>query len=287
MKRIGWIAICGLMVSAVLVNAQQSPASGQAAGSGAAQQAASPGLSPTDEALVTVAEGRELGGEDPTYFQTRTTVKYDHKWVPGDVSRDRFRSFSLVSFGPNKSWAFTVELPFLVHVATPQEETTGVGDLEFKFGKMITKGERFRQAIGTQLNLQTSSDVMIGGSATVLKALYYNSYVPAKDWMIFGSLNYAHSVHLAPGAATVSEIEPEVTISRAFSKFAVYLHFDNYYDFPVSEWGNTVKLGIAKTVGRRQLWVIDVYNEYGINAYARAKFTNDLGINVTRYFGAN
>jgi len=35
------------------------------------------------------------------------------------------------------------------------------------------------------------------------------------------------------------------------------------------------------------LWMIDVYNEYGINAYARAKFTNDLGINLTRYFGVN
>ena len=29
---------------------------------------------------------REMGDEDPTYFQTRTTVKYDHTWVPGDTS---------------------------------------------------------------------------------------------------------------------------------------------------------------------------------------------------------
>lgn len=226
-----------------------------------------------------------MGDEDPTYFQTRTTVKYDHKWVPGDISRDRFRAFSLVAFGPNKSWAFTAELPFIVHVATPQEETTGVGDFEFKFGKMLTNRERFRQAIATQMNFQTSSHDMIGGSATVLKGYYYVSYVPAKNWMLFGALNYAHSVHLSEGALTVSTIEPEITISRGLPWFAVYLYFDNYYDFPVSEWGNTVKVGVAKALGKRQLWTVDVYNEYGINGYARRNFMNDLGISLTRYFG--
>ncbi len=67
----------------------------------------------------------------------------------------------------------------------------------------------------------------------------------------------------------------------------MYLHFNNYDDFPVSEWGNTVKLGVSNALGKRQRWIMDVYNEYGINAYARAKFSDDLGINVIRFFGSN
>jgi hypothetical protein len=123
-------------VSGVVMNAQQSPT---AQGSGSGQTAAATGRADFDDP-ESQQQQRELGDEDLTYFRTRTTVKYDHKWVPNDGARDRFRSFSLVSFGPNKSWAFTAELAFVVHVATPKEETTGVGDLEFKFGKMITKG---------------------------------------------------------------------------------------------------------------------------------------------------
>jgi hypothetical protein len=253
----------------------------------AVPQSSSQAANPVRQDLVSEKQQKEMGEEDATYLQSRTVIKYDHKWVPGDVSKDRFRSYSQVAFGPKKSWAFTVELPFLVHVATPQQEVTGVGDLEFKVGKLITNGERFRQAVGGQLNLQTSSNEMIGGSATVMKVLYLNSYALAKKWMVFGSLNYAHSVHLAGVASTVSEIEPEVTISRSFRPFGVYLHFDNYYDFPVSEWGTTVKFGVAKTLGRKHSWTMDIYNEYALNAYARAKFTNDLGISVTRFFGAN
>lgn len=230
---------------------------------------------------------KEISNEDQTYFRPRTVLKYEHKFVPGGIARDEFRSFNLYSFGPRKRWAITAEMPYLMFISTPTGSSTGVGDAEFKFGTMFQKTEKFRQVVGVQLNTQTASDPLFGGTATIMKALYANSLVINTRWIVNFSWNYAHSVHLSEVASTVSQMEPEVTLSRSLPWFALYLHFDNYYDFPISQWGNTAKGGLSRAFGERSQWTINVFDEYGLNAYARSKFTHKVGIDVARYFGSN
>lgn len=226
----------------------------------------------------------ELSQQDQTYFRSRIVFKYDHKFVPDDVSKDRFRTYVQYAFGSTQRWVVTSELP-IVNVSSPTKSTTGTGDLEFNFGYMPTKTERFRQAIGTQLRIQSASDPALGGAATVMKALYLTSFVMSSHWVLDASVNYAHSVHLRDGAGTVSTIEPEYTISHSFPWFTFYIYGDNYFDFPVSKWGNTIQGGLSKSFGKQKLTVVSVYDEYGLNSHARAGFKHDVGVNITRYFG--
>jgi len=278
------LLVAVLMLMATLMCLAQSPSSNPP--DNGLPTTGAPQTSSIDEQNDEVQTLREeQADEDQTYFRSRTTFKYEHKFVPGGVSKDIFKSFTLYGFGRSQRWAITAEMPYLVHITTPTESTNGVGDAEFKFGRLIHKTSTFRQGIGAQLNVQTASDPAIGGSATVIKALYANSLVVGTKWILDFSCNYAHSVHLSEGAGTVSRVEPEGNMSRLFPWFAFYLHFDNYYDFPVSTWGNTIKGGLSRTVGKRKVWNVSVFDEYALNDYARAGFRNDMGINITRFFG--
>ena len=217
-KQSGWLAVAVWIMTicptaAVGCGQDQSPDSSSANQSVPASTRASVPAETEKQALKTYRA--ELSEEDETYFRARTVLKYEHKFVPGDIAKDEFRSFNLYSFGPKKRWAITVEMPYLMFISTPAGSSTGAGDAEFKFGTMFQKTERFRQVVGVQLNTQTASDPVFGGAATVMKALYANSLVLNTRWIVNFSWNYAHSVHLSEGASTVSQMEPEVTLSRS------------------------------------------------------------------------
>jgi hypothetical protein len=225
----------------------------------------------------------EIGDKDFTNFSPRVTFKYDHKIRAEDSSTDRVRFRTLWSFGPRRRWAVSAEMPYLV-MNSPADSTSGGGDLELKFGAIINRTQRFAQGAGIQVNAPTASAPPLGGNATIIKALYGNSLTLSSKWFLDFSFNAAFPAGVREGVTVQKAIEPEANLARAFPWFTAYLHSDNYYNWPISEWGNTIKFGMSKRFGERFARTIDVYWELPLNHYASQSFKHDIGVDVNIYF---
>ena len=220
-------------------------------------------------------------------MESHVAFKYRHDDFDGGVSGDSYKFHWLQSFGPSHRMAAGIELPF-AHVSAggPDEPSaTGLGDIVLDFREMLWKGEKFEHA-GVELTLPSASADAIGEGQTVLRLAWGCSGQLTAHALLSAELGYNKAVHNQRATPGINSIEPELILSQAFAKrFAGYIDWDNYYDFGISEYVQTMQIGLEIALDHREKWTFAPYVLFPLNHASRIIETrNAVGLDVTYAF---
>ncbi len=216
-------------------------------------------------------------------FRSRLSFKYSCKLRPEDTRLQGIKLGAAYSFGPRKRYGVAMEAPFKF-VTSSGSTVAGFGDLELYTGMVLHEGERYKDGAGVQFNAPTATSSVLGGQQSTFKILYGGTITLTPKWYLSLSFNYAMPIWTKSGPG-VNEVEPEIDLARALPWFTVYVHWNNYYDWPQPEkWENTIKFGGSRKLDKKRLWNLNLYCELPFDAQSREKFNSNWGFGLTRYF---
>ena len=302
-----WVA---LVASTQRANAQTStPSDGASQQSKFPQAQASPQQPGSASSLGTQTSvpgppGHEDALENPlleqadedeivTNVESRIAFTYDHAGFNEGSSGDYLRLEWVEAFGPAKRMAVKFEFPFIHFDGGANEpNANGIGDILLEFTGMLGKTEKFEHAAAVEVTAPSASDDLVrlgvlgGEGETVIRAAWGFSTQVTAHTLLSGNLAYNKAVHARHGLETTNEIEPELILSQAFGKrVGGYLDWDTYYDFPASEWAQTLKVGIEFVLDRKEKWSVSPYFAFALNDFAReADFRNNAGFYLSYHF---
>ena len=229
----------------------------------------------------------EADEEHITYMDSHITLEYNHDALEGGSSLDQIQVHWLQALGASKRLAAGIEVPFLhLHGANAQPSANGIGDVTLEFRGMLTKGEKFEQAAGLELRLPSASNELLGESQTVFKPEWGFSAQITSRTLLSGEVGYNRGVHSGPPQTEINNIEPELILSQAFAKrFGAFLEWNSYYQFNVSKFVQTLKVGLEVELDRKQKWSIAPYAVFPLNHISREEeFKNSVGFDLIYNF---
>jgi len=288
-------AFLGLVVLAKNVDAQQPPA---AVPQGSPQQSGPAGSSGTQNP-TTANPGQQDALDNPlleqtdeerniTYMESHVSFKYRHDAFDGGASGDSYKFHWLQSFGPSHRMAAGIELPF-VHASGEgpgESSVNGLGDITLDFRGMLGKSEKFEHAAGLEITLPSASNDRIGDSQTVLKFIWGCSAQLTTHTLLSAEVGYNKAVQNQRATPGVNNIEPEIILSQAFAKrVGGYLDWDNYYEFNVDEYVQTLEIGLEIALDRQEKWTFSPYVLFPLSHASRIIETkNAVGVDVSYQF---
>jgi hypothetical protein len=269
------VSRCALGQSTGTNSSQQGPPSPPQAQSGAAphpQDALDNPLLENANATRTI-----------TFIEPFVNLEYRHDALDGGVNTNTVYLRWLQSFGPKGRFAAGIELPF-GNATAPEGEPSGggIGDIRLGFRGMLHKGEHFEHAAGIEITLPSASNDTLGEGQTVLKFIWGFSAELAKHTLLSGEFGYNKAVqnqHATPG---VNSIEPELILTQGLAKrVACYLDWDNYYEFNIDEYVQTLEAGAEFAIDRKNKWTFAPYIVFPLNHAGRITETkNAVGFNL-------
>jgi hypothetical protein len=220
-------------------------------------------------------------------MDSHIALKYNHDELEGGSSLDQVEVHWLQALGSSKRLAVGIEVP-LVHLNSEDMEPSanGMGDIILEFRGMLTKGEKFEQAAGIELTLPSASHDVLGENQTVFKAVWGFSAQITSHTLLSGEVGYNKGVRSGPFQTEINSIEPELIFSQAFgNRFGAFLEWNNYYEFNVSEYVQTLKVGLEVELDRKQKWSLAPYAVFPLNHVSReAEFKNSVGVDLVYNF---
>lgn len=198
----------------------------------------------------------------------------DGGMVDGNEIRLRWQQ----AIGKSKRMAASIELPF-AHISEPENQSAGgLGDIKLEFRGMLSKGEKFEQAAGVELTLPSASSDALGEGQTVLRLVWGCSGQLTPHTVLTGEFAYNKAVansHAGPG---VNSIEPELILSQIFAKrVGGYLNWDNYYEFNVDKYINTMKVALEIALDKKDKWGFAPYAVFPLS-HASSLLETKLGV---------
>lgn len=287
---VGTLAALGQSSPAQQTPATTSAGSPQQAGTAGASQTQNP--TPANPTQPDALDNPILEQADEerniTYMESHVAFKYRHDDLDSGVSADSFKFHWLQSFGPSQRMAAGIELPF-AHVSAggPEEPSaSGFGDIVLDFRGMIWKGEKFEHAAGIELTLPSASAGPVGEGQTVLKMIWGCSAQLTTHTVLSAEVGYNKAVQNQHDTPGVNSIEPEFILSQTFAKrFAGYLDCDNYYEFNVDKYVNTLQIGLEFALDHQEKWTFSPYVLFPLSHASRIIETrNAVGLDVTYTF---
>lgn len=265
---------------------QQTPQPSAPASSFPAQTSANAKAS-ADDALENPVLEQADEEQSITYMQSHVTFKYNHDEYDEGASGDRVRIDWLQSFGPSQRLAAGIELPFVgFHGSNGEPSGSGLGDIVLKFRGMLGQGEKFEHAAGIEITVPSASNDQVGENETVIRLVWGFSAQLTPRTLLSGELGYNKAVQTSHGLPGTNSIEPELILSQAFAKRAGgYLDWDTYYDFSVSEFGQTMKAGLEFELDHKEKWGLAPYFQFPLNHFTRiTEFKNSVGVELSYNF---
>ena len=212
-----------------------------------------------------------------TYMESHVAFKYRYDSFEGGVAANEFRLRWQQAIGDSQRVAVAIEAPFL-HVSGPENSSTGgFGDLKLELRGMLQKQEKFEQAVGVELTLPSASNEALGEGQTILKLVWGFSAQLARQTIFSGEFGYNKAiVNHGPEPGTNS-IEPELILTQGFTKrFGGYLDWDNYYEFSIDKYINTMKIGLEFALDKKEKWGFSPYVVLPLS-HASSVFETKLG----------
>lgn len=237
------------------VQAQQAP--GSAAG-GASQTAAGQtqgNASAKNQALDNQVLDEVDGEQNITYMESHVGFEYRYDSLDGGVAKNSLKLKWQQAIGETKRVAVRMELPF-DHVSEPENMSTGgFGDMKLELRGMLQKKEKFEHAAGVEVTLPSANNYTLGEGQTVLRFIWGFSGQLTPKTVLSGEFAYNKAiVNHGPGEGE-NNIEPELILSQALAKrLGAYLDWDNYYEFSVDKYINTMKIGLEIALDKKEKW---------------------------------
>ena len=137
-----------------------------------------------------------------------------------------------------------------------------------------------------EITVPSATSDVLGEGQTVLRLVWGFFGQLAKHNLLSGEFAYNKAVanpHPTPG---VNSIEPELILNQAFAKrFAGYLDWDNYYEFSIHEYVQTLKPELEFAVDREEKWTFAPYMVFPLNQAPRITETKlGVGFDLTYAF---
>jgi hypothetical protein len=221
-----------------------------------------------------------------TYVESFAAFKYRHDALEGGVDTDGFEFDYQQAFGQNHRFAAGIQLP-LTHADAPgATSANGLGDITLTFRGEISKDEKFEQAAGLELTVPSATNNVLGDGQTVLKMIWGFSAQLTRRTLFSGDFGYNKAVANQRAVPGVNSLEPELILSQQFARrFAGYLDWDNYYEFNLSEYVQTMQAGMEFELDRSDKWSLAPYVVFPLNHATRSVETkNGVGFDLIYNF---
>jgi hypothetical protein len=204
------------------------------------------------------------------YLKSRVGIEYAFTQYYNNGTSNKLKLKGLQGLGHNYRFGLGYEVPYsFVQGGGPLDRSAnGIADFKLGFGGYISKSERFGQGVAIKVTFQTAYNSRLGGSNTVLEP-YYSCTLPLGGRMLLtGTLTYGKAIRTRPGARPVSQIEPELAVSRTLGKrVAAYIDWDSYYSFTFDEFGQKLKAGLGVSLDAKNRWSLSPYVEFPLNNF--------------------
>lgn len=228
-------------------------------------------------------ELEELDEEHITYMESHVVLKYNYNQLERGSYLNLVRARWLQAFGSSERFAASIEVPFTNFNGTGQEPSTGgIGDLQVEFSAMLSKRERFEQAVGVQLTLPSASSNVIGEGQTVLRMMWGFSTPLTKHTLLSGEVGYNKTISDQTQEPGANFIEPELILAQTLGKrMGVFLDWDTYYDFNPDQYIQTLKTGFDIQLDHKEKWSLTPYATFPLNSASRAmEFRYSVGCDL-------
>jgi hypothetical protein len=194
-----------------------------------------------------------------TYIESYVSLQYRHDQFLEGLDGDELRIHWQQSFGPSGRLAAGIELPF-IDVRGDGTNAAGIGDIHLDFRGMISKGERFEQAAGIEVIAPSASHELLDDGQTILGLLWGFSAKIAKRTTLDAEFKYRKAVSSRFGTPELNNLGGEVILTQAFTpRFGGFLDSENYYEFSVHGYVNTLKVGVEVLLDRQKKWGLSPY----------------------------
>jgi hypothetical protein len=194
-----------------------------------------------------------------TYIESYVSLRYRHDQFLEGLNGDELRIYWQQSFGPSGRLAAGIELP-LTDVRGDDSNAAGLGDIYLDFRGLISKGERFEQAASIEVLAPAASHQLLDDGQTVLGFLWGFSAKIAERTKLDGVARYRKAMSSRFGTPEVNNVGGEFILTQAFTqRFAGFLDSENYYEFSVHGYVNTLKIGAEVLLDRQKKWSLSPY----------------------------
>ncbi len=225
--------------------------------------------------------------QGPTVIRRRMTVLDEYTALPkGDV-RDRVLFNVTYSFGVQRDYGLTVEVPYVQYRANrvPGEESAnGLGDIRtFLIHPFATQG-KFIHSYALETYFNTASAAVLGQRSTTLLPSYALTYRHNKAFQLIGLVQYQFDVERDSGEDRVRTINfrPFMILNFSgdwYSISEVKAFLDLEHD---KRWNVSASTSLGRQFGERKQWA--VFGVFGapINQFARdfvQKYQYKAGLN--------
>jgi len=277
-SRLRLIAVlAAVLLESWSVQAQQAP--GSAAGGAlqtAAGQTRTAGVA-QDLALDNQVLDEADGGEIITYIDTHVAFKYRYDSFDGGVDSNSIMVKWQQAIGATKRVAVSMELPF-VHLSEPSNMSIGgFGDMKLELRGMLQKKEKFEHAAGVEVTLPSANNYILGEGQTVLRFIWGFSGQLTKKTVLSGEFAYNKAIANHGLVEGENSIEPELILGQALAKrVGAYLDWDNYYEFSVDTYINTMKVGLQIALDKKEKWGVAPYVVFPLS-HASSVFDTKMG----------
>jgi Putative MetA-pathway of phenol degradation len=228
-----------------------------------------------------------------TSLESRIAFKYNHAAFNDGSGGEFLRVEWVQAFGPSQRMAVRFELPLIrVSGDTHEPNATGVGDILLEFIGMLGKTEKFEHSAALEVTVPSANDALarlgvIGGEGeTAIKPAWgFATQVTART-ELSGNLSYIKALHARHGFEGTNQIEPQLILSRAFSKrVGGFLEWSTYYDFNANRWAQALQVGIDFLLDRKEKWNLSPHFAFALNDFAREEeFKNAAGFDLSYHF---
>lgn len=262
-SRKAWLAVWAALLTIAGVGqragAQQTP---PPSAGGASQQSGLPGQTGTpnpapgqphalDNPILEEADGDQV----VTHLDTHFDFEYRHDQLDGGSNTNAYKFTFQESIGPTQRFAVAIELPFVnFNGGDPEEpEVTGFGDMKLRARGMIWKGEKFEHAAELELTLPSASNDALGEGQSVLRMVWGFSGQLTEHTLLSGEIGYNKALVNHRSGPGINSIEPELILSQQLAKrIGAYLDWDNYYEFSIDEYIQTMKVGLEFALDKKE-----------------------------------
>lgn len=217
-----------------------------------------------------------------TYIESYVSLGYRHDHFREGLNGEELRVHWQQAFGPSGRLTAGIE-PAFVDIRGDGSNAAGIGDVRLDFRGLINKGERFKQGTGIEVIAPSAGHELLDDGQTVLGFLWGFSTKIAGRTTLDGEARYRKAVSSRFGTPELNNLGGEFILTHAFTqRFGGFLDSDNYYEFSIHGYVNTLKIGAEVLLDRQKKWSLSPYLLFPYTQAARHLETDGaVGLDLT------
>ena len=193
-----------------------------------------------------------------TYIESYVSLGYRHDHFLEGLRGEELRTHWQQAFGPSGRLTAGIEPAFID--IRGGSNAAGIGDIRLDFRGLISMGARFKQASGIEVIAPSARHQLLDNGQTVLGLLWGFSAKIAGRTTLDGEARYRKAVSSRFGTPELNNLGGEFILTQAFTpRFGGFLDSDNYHEFSVHGYVNTLKIGAEVLIDRQKKWSLSPY----------------------------